>query len=463
VLNTPTASKNSEIKVAVIGTGYVGLTTGACFARLGHTVVCADIVPEKVESLSRGMVPILEEGIEELVTEGIESGRLSFVLGAETAARDCDFAFMCVPTPQGEDGSADLSYLIAAAKEIAGVLPSGVIVVNKSTVPVGSAEKVHEAIGRTDITVASNPEFLREGTSIRDFFNPDRIVIGAPTDEAALRVAELYTLIEAPKLLVDTKTAELIKYASNAFLAAKLTFANSVAALSESIGANAHEVLAGVGHDSRIGRKFLAPGPGWGGSCFPKDVYALIRMSEEAGYDFDLLHTVLKTNQVHVDRIIDKARGLLGGELRGAKVAVWGLTYKAGTDDVRESPAVKIVNHLLEAGAKVTAYDPGIKSTLAGVTLAHDAFEATEDADLLMVLTEWPEFGEASLIEVSRRMKKPRVIDTRNVLDIDELRLLGFMFYSVGYGTTRRSELKELKAMKPASESAKNPDLSATL
>lgn len=462
-MTTPKAEKNTGLKVAVIGTGYVGLTTGACFARLGHTVICADILPEKVESLSKGIVPILEEGIEELVVEGIESGRLRFVLGASEAVKDCDFAFMCVPTPQGEDGSADLSYLLDAAKEISSVLPTGVIVVNKSTVPVGSAEKVIEALGRSDVTVASNPEFLREGTSVRDFFSPDRIVIGAANDEAAMRVAELYALLDVPKLLVDTKTAELIKYASNAFLAAKLTFANSVAALSESIGANAHEVLAGVGHDSRIGRKFLNPGPGWGGSCFPKDVYALIRMSEEAGYEFDLLHTVLKTNQVHVQRIIDKARDLLGGEIRGAKIAVWGLTYKAGTDDVRESPAVKIVNQLIELGAEITAYDPGIMTTIPGVVLRTDAMSAVRDSDLLMVLTEWPEFGEASLIEISRQMKKPRVIDTRNMLDIEELQLLGFAHYSVGYGTNKNSELKVLKPVKELATPEKKQDLSATL
>jgi UDPglucose 6-dehydrogenase len=430
----------SGLKVAVIGTGYVGLTTGACFARLGHEVICADILPEKVDKLSNGEIPILEEGMEDLVQEGINSGRLKFVLGAANAARDCHYAFMCLPTPQGEDGSADLTYLLNAAKEIAEVLPSGAIVVNKSTVPVGSAETVAGVIGRDDVVVASNPEFLREGTSVYDFFNPDRIVIGAPTDKTGEKVALLYKDIDAPKLIVNTATAELIKYASNSFLAAKLSFANSISNLCEAVGANAHEVLAGMGYDTRIGKKFLNPGPGWGGSCFPKDVFALIRMSESSGYDFDLLKAVIETNEVQIALMSDKAKKLLKGKIAGAQIAVWGLTFKAGTDDIRESPAIKIINSFIEAGAKVKAYDPGTSKPIKGVKMAKDALSACEGSDLLVVLTEWPEFGEISLVEVGERLSAKRLLDTRNIVDVNVLDALDFEYQSVGYGESAKKD-----------------------
>jgi UDPglucose 6-dehydrogenase len=429
----PTLPSRPQLKVAVIGTGYVGLTTGAYFAHLGHKVICADILPARVEALRQGQIPILEKDLPELVAAGTSSGNLTFVLGALNAVEDCDFAFMCLPTPQGADGSADLSYLLAAAKEIAASLPSGAIVVNKSTVPVGSAQLVAETIARNDIFVASNPEFLREGTAVSDSFKPDRIIIGAELQATRRKIAELYEAIDAPKLLVDTTTAELIKYASNAYLASKISFANSIANLCEAVGANAHEVLKGMGHDSRIGKKFLQPGPGWGGSCFPKDVFALINIAETAGYDFDLLKAVIASNDTQLELMVQKVAELLRGQIDGSKIAVWGLTFKAGTDDTRESPSLKIINRLVELGASVQAYDPATRKPLPGVVHAPTALSACNDADLLLVLTEWPEFSEVSLKKVASRLKSLRVLDTRNVISTQKLTSAGFDFHSVGY------------------------------
>jgi UDPglucose 6-dehydrogenase len=418
--------------VAVIGTGYVGLTTGACFAKLGHRVICADVVPEKVEKLKAGKIPILEDGLEELVAKGLDSGKLSFVLGAENALTGCEFAFMCLPTPQGADGSADLSYLLGAAEEIAKKLPSGAVVVNKSTVPVGSAQKVAEVIGRQDIDVASNPEFLREGTAVHDFFYPSRIVIGGSGEAVTSRVMALYDGVEAPKLLVDTATAELIKYASNAFLAAKISFANSMANLCEAVGADAHAVLDGMGYDSRIGRQFLKPGPGWGGSCFPKDTYALINIAEASGYNFDLLKAVIVANDVQSQLMVKKVHDLVGGDVKDLNIAAWGITFKAGTDDTRESPALKILGSLQQHGAKIQVFDPGTKKVPVGMAAASSALAACEDADLLLVLTEWPEFSEVPLDQAAKRLRHRRVLDTRNMLDRETLSELGFNHQTVG-------------------------------
>lgn len=427
-----TGTTRKSNKIAVIGTGYVGLTTGACLAKLGHEVVCADIIPEKVDSLQRGEIPILEEGLEDLVRDGLTNGRLQFVLGASQAARDCDFAFMCLPTPQGADGAADLSFLLGAVEEIAAELPADAIVINKSTVPVGSAGQVADVIGRDDIEVVSNPEFLREGTAVSDFFKPSRIVLGASTKAVAARVASLYRDVDAPKLLVDTSTAELIKYASNAFLAAKISFANSIANLCEAVGADAHAVLDGMGHDSRIGKQFLKPGPGWGGSCFPKDTYALINIAEEAGYDFGLLKAVIVANDVQSQVMVNKVKAMAGGDVADVTIAAWGVTFKAGTDDTRESPALKILNELSLLGANIQVYDPGTTRVPAGMSVCADALEACEGADMLLVLTEWPEFAQVSIEEVGKRLRHRQVLDTRNMLDPQELAASGFNFQTVG-------------------------------
>src|SRR5262249_293616 len=319
-------------RIAVVGTGYVGLTTGACFAHLGHDVVCADVVPEKIERLKRGEIPIVETGLENLVADGLRSGRLRFVLGAAHAVSDAEFVYLCVPTPQGIDGAADLSYLEAAAEEIRDVLVEGAIVVNKSTVPVGSTKVVERVLQRPDVAVVSNPEFLREGTAVHDFLHPDRIVVGSDDQGAAIRVASLYLGVPAPFIVTDPATAELIKYAANAFLATKLSFINAIAAVAEHVGADVADVVLGIGSDKRIGQEFLKPGPGWGGSCFPKDTKALVRIAEDAGYDFSLLRGVIAVNTEQQERVVAKIKAA-AGELRGARVAGWGLTFKGRTAD----------------------------------------------------------------------------------------------------------------------------------
>jgi UDPglucose 6-dehydrogenase len=426
-------------KIAVVGTGYVGLTTGVCFAHLGHTVTCADIVPEKIEALNRGTIPILEAGLEELVAEGLQSGRLSFVLGAAAAVADAEFVYLCVPTPQGPDGAADLSYLDGAAAEIAPHLQPGTIVINKSTVPVGSTSRVERALGRSDIPVVSNPEFLREGSAVNDFLKPDRVVIGADDQSAAVRVASLYLGVPAPFMVTDPASAETIKYASNAFLATKLSFVNAVSAVCEAVGADVNDVVLGMGYDKRIGHEFLRPGPGWGGSCFPKDVQALVRIAEDAGYDFNLLRGVLEVNEEQFERTAQKVVDAAGGSVDGRTVAVWGLTFKANTDDLRESPSLHIVRRLVARGASVLGYDPAWAGKPApaalqieGLTVADDAYAACQGASVLAVLTEWDEFKWLDLDKVRDVMDRPTVVDARNLLDRSALLRRGFTYRAIG-------------------------------
>ncbi|HEX7097123.1 MAG TPA: UDP-glucose/GDP-mannose dehydrogenase family protein, partial [Acidimicrobiales bacterium] len=329
-------------KLGVVGAGYVGLTTAACFAHLGHDVVCADVDAAKIELLRAGRIPIHESGLEPLVREGLHSGRLRFTLGAANAATGAEFVYLCVPTPQSVDGSADVSYIEDAAREIAPVLARDAVVVNKSTVPVGSAARVEHVLRRPDVHVVSNPEFLREGSAVDDFLNPDRVVIGGDDRAAAARVAALYLDLRAPIIITDAPSAETIKYASNAFLATKLSFVNAIAAVCEAVGADVNDVLLGVGYDRRIGHEFLRPGPGWGGSCFPKDTRAMIRIAEDAGYDFALLRGVITVNEEQFERVVAKVVDASGGSVDGRRIAVLGLTFKAGTDDLRESPALAI-------------------------------------------------------------------------------------------------------------------------
>lgn len=422
-------------KIAVVGTGYVGLTTGACFAQLGHEVICADIDVEKVDRLNRGEMPIFEPGLDRVVQEGRASGRLSFVLGAATAASQCEFIYLCVPTPQGDDGSADLSYIEAAAREIGPVLQADAVVINKSTVPVGSTKVVERALGRPDVSVVSNPEFLREGAALDDFLHPDRVVIGADNQSAAVRVASLYVGVPAPLMVTDPASAETIKYACNAFLATKLSFVNAVAAICEAVGADVNDVILGMGYDKRIGHEFLRPGPGWGGSCFPKDTLALIAIAESHGYDFHLLRGVVEVNTEQFGRVTNKVlKAAAGpkGEVAGRTVAVWGLTFKARTDDLRESPALQIIDRLLAAGVKVRAYDPAISRSLPGIEVCADAYSACEGADALAVLTEWDEFKWVDLDRVHGVMASPRVVDGRNHLDRASLVRRGFTYEGIG-------------------------------
>ena len=424
-------------RIAVIGTGYVGLTTGACFAHMGHHVICADVVPEKVERLSRGDVPILEAGLPELVREGIDGGRLSFVLGAAEAAATCEFAYLCVPTPQSDDGSADLSHLQAAAAEIGPVLPPEAIVVNKSTVPVGSTRVVEEFLGRDDVTVVSNPEFLREGSAVTDFLHPDRIVVGTDDHAAAVRVTSLFDSISAPVLVTDPPTAETIKYACNAFLATKVSFVNAVANVCEAVGADVRDVVLGMGYDRRIGFEFLRPGPGWGGSCFPKDTSALIRIAEDSGYDFNLLRGVQAVNEAQFERVAGKVQRQAGGSLDGVAVGAWGLTFKARTDDLRESPSLRVIGRLRALGARVRAYDPAVpaggqRPELEGIEVVGDPYAACDGAAVLAVLTEWDEFRRLDFTKVGELLVAPRVVDARNLLDPTALRRLGFTYEGIG-------------------------------
>ncbi len=422
-------------KVAVVGTGYVGLTTGACFAHLGHQVTCADIDVSKVERLRRGEIPIYEPGLEALVVEGLAAGRLTFTDDPIAAASEAGFVYLCVPTPQGEDGSADLSYLEAAARQIGPHLQPETIVVNKSTVPVGSANFVAQVIGRGDIQVVSNPEFLREGTAVHDFLNPDRVVIGAADQSAAIRIAGLYLGLPAPLMVTDPASAETIKYASNAFLAMKLSFVNAIANLCEVVGADVSDVVLGMGYDKRIGHDFLRPGPGWGGSCFPKDSRALRYMAAEAGYEFGILDAVLEANEAQFGRVADKVVRMVGGDIAGVKVAAWGLTFKANTDDRRDSPSVNVLRRLVAMGAEVTVFDPTVSGPVAEIPelrTAPDAITACQGADVLVVLTEWDEFKWVDLDEVKAAMGTPRIVDGRNLLDRSLLVRRGFEYDGIG-------------------------------
>jgi UDPglucose 6-dehydrogenase len=419
-------------QIAVIGAGYVGLTTAACFSSLGHDVVCADIDEDRVERLNAGEIPIVEAGLEAIVREGMDGGRLRFVVGADVAARTAEFAYLCVPTPQGEDGSADLSYIEAAARQIGPALPGEAVVVNKSTVPVGSTRAVERVLGRDDVAVVSNPEFLREGSAVHDFLNPDRIVIGSDDQSAAVRVAALYIGVTAPIIVTDPASAETIKYVSNAFLATKISFVNAVAAVCEAVGADVKDVVLGMGYDKRIGHEFLRPGPGWGGSCFPKDSRALVHIAETAGYSFDLLRGVITVNDDQFQRVVTKVRDQVGGSLDGVKVGVWGLTFKARTDDTRDSPAIRIVGLLAAQGADVHAYDPAVKAPVDGIEPAGDPYSVCDGADVLVVLTEWDEFRWLDFDKVAGLMASPRIVDARNLLDKPALERRGFRYTGIG-------------------------------
>ena len=425
-------SGEGPVRVAVVGAGYVGLTTAACLAHLGHDVTCADVDPAKVASLSDGVIPIHEEGLAELVREGIAAERLRFVVGAAKAVTGAGFVFLCVPTPQGPDGAADMSYVEAVAVEIGPLLEHDAIVVNKSTVPVGSTRVVERALGRPGVAVVSNPEFLREGSAVSDFLHPDRIVIGADEQSAAISLVELFGAIRSPVVVTDPPTAETIKYASNAFLATKVSFANAIANVCEAVGANVREVVLGMGYDRRIGSEFLRPGPGWGGSCFPKDSAALVRIAEDAGYDFGLLKGVIEVNTRQQEAVVAKVVEAAGGSVTGKRVAAWGLTFKAGTDDLRDSPALAVIGRLVAAGAEVTAYDPTRRDPLPGLSVSSDPYDACEDASALVVLTEWDEFRWLDLGLVRSRMARPRIVDTRGLIEPAAARRAGFVLSGVG-------------------------------
>ena len=419
-------------RVAVIGAGYVGLVTGAVLAQWGHDVTCADIMPDKVAMLSRGEIPILETGLDQLVRDGLAKGRLKFALGASAATAGREFIFLCLPTPERADGSADMSYVLRVAGEIGPRISAGAIVINKSTVPIGSVRAVQRALGRNDVPVVSNPEFLREGTAVRDCQHPDRVIVGSDDAGAASRVARLFGSTGAQVVITTPSSAELIKYASNAFLATRLSFVNGLATLCEAVGADVRDVILGMGYDRRIAFDALEPGPGWGGSCLPKDTRALIRICEDAGYDFSLLHGTITVNEEQQRRVVAKIEAMAGGSLAGATVAAWGLTFKAGTNDRRYSPAIAIIDRLTDAGARVRAYDPTVRRAIPGLEICLEPYGACRDASVLAVLTEWEELRRVDFDKISSLMASPCVVDARNLLDPATMRQAGFRYQGVG-------------------------------
>jgi UDPglucose 6-dehydrogenase len=437
-MNDPEPDETHLPTIAVIGVGYVGLTTAVCLAHLGNRVIGVDVDEAKVEQMSNGIPPILEEGLESMMVEGLESGRLMFTTDSGRAAEQAGFVFLCVPTPQGADGAADLHFVEEASAQIAPYLQAGASVVTKSTVPVGSAGKVVAALGRPDVSVVSNPEFLREGNAVHDWLHPDRVVIGCEDRTAGERLARLYEPLRAPVIITDPASAETIKYACNAFLAAKVSFVNAIANLCAAVGADAVDVIKGMSYDRRIGADHLAPGPGWGGSCFPKDTSALIRIAEDHDYDFALLREVVLANEAQFDAVADQVRVAAGGSLAGARIAAWGLTFKAGTDDLRESPALAVLRRLRDAGAELRGFDPtrpqASSGYLAGLDLElfDDPYECCQGAAAVVVLTEWPEFRDLDLGRAARAMSRAAIVDTRNMFEPGPARAAGMAYTGMG-------------------------------
>lgn len=430
------------MNLCIIGSGYVGLVSGACFAEVGHNVICVDNDQRKVDALQAGKIPIYEPGLEELVHRNVGAQRLRFTNSIEDGVDNSEVIFIAVPTPPQMDGSVDLSYIEKVAREIAGVLKDYRVVVDKSTVPVKTGEKVAETIKRynkagAEFDVVSNPEFLREGCAVPDLMNPDRVVIGASSDRALALMKKVYEPFMAPILVTDINSAELIKHAANSFLALKISYINAVSAICEASGADVEMVADGIGSDKRIGRNFLNAGLGYGGSCFPKDIAAFIAISEQLGVPFTLLKEVQNINAAQKERFLKAIRDTLW-VLREKKIAVWGLTFKPDTDDVRCSVAIDLVNDLLREGAQVTAYDPkGMEKAseyklVPGARLVESPLEAVEGAEALILATEWKEFANLDLSEVKKRMHTPLVFDGRNLFDPSTMRNLGFDYRSIG-------------------------------
>ncbi|MBO6520900.1 MAG: UDP-glucose/GDP-mannose dehydrogenase family protein [Rhodospirillales bacterium] len=432
------------MRVAMIGTGYVGLVSGACFSEFGHDVICVDKDDAKIAGLHEGKMPIYEPGLEDLVEGNVKAGRLTFTGDLAGAIKDADAVFIAVGTPSRRgDGHADLSYVYAAAEEIANAMNGYTVVVTKSTVPVGTGREVERIIRETrpdaDFDVVSNPEFLREGSAIEDFMRPDRVVIGTNSERAQEVMRNLYRplyLIETPIVFTSRQSSELIKYAANTFLATKITFINEIADLCESVDANVHDVARGIGLDGRIGRKFLHAGPGYGGSCFPKDTRALVSTARDAGSPLKIIETVVALNEERKQKMAARVIGAAGGDLNGKTVAVLGLTFKPNTDDMRESPSLDIVPAIQQAGATVRAYDPEgmeeAKQLLNDVIWCDSAYDTMGDADVLVIITEWNEFRALDLERVKSLMKSPVMVDLRNVYDPSDMIENGFAYYSIG-------------------------------
>lgn len=431
------------MQIAVIGTGYVGLVTGTCFAEFGVDVTCVDVDRDKVEKLRSGIIPIYEPGLDKLVEKNSAAGRLHFTTDVAEAVRPAQVVFLAVGTPPKEDGSPDMSYYQQAAKDVAGAMNGYKVLVTKSTVPVGTGKWLREFVTanlavQTEFGVASNPEFLREGAAIEDFMRPDRVVVGSNEDRAIEVMKELYRplyLIETPVVITSLEAAELIKYAANAFLATKITFINEIANLCDAIGCDVHDVARGMGMDNRIGRKFLHPGPGYGGSCFPKDTRALTTVADQFGVETRIVDAVIDANDKQRQAMIPKIEKLVGG-LSGKKIGVLGLSFKPETDDMRESPAIDIINELIAKGATVRAYDPvamdEAKHSLPAIDYAADEYGAIDGADALVIITEWNQFRALDMEKVKQLLASPKIADLRNIYEPDDMRALGFEYVGVG-------------------------------
>lgn len=431
------------MKIAVIGTGYVGLVTGTCLAETGNYVICVDVNTQKVKQMQDGKVPIYEPGLENLFHRNIQQGRLTFTTNLADAIKEATIIFLALPTPPGENGSADLSYVLGASADIAKLITDYKVIVDKSTVPVGTAEMVAEVFKKhtsVEVDVVSNPEFLREGVAVDDFMKPDRIVIGTNSERAKQIMGDLYAPYVRqgnPILYMDERSAELTKYAANAFLATKISFMNEVANICEQMGANVDEVRRGIGSDERIGKRFLFAGIGYGGSCFPKDVQALAHASKEANYDFKILDAVMQVNQDQRERMVNKVLSFFNQNLKGKKLAVWGLAFKPETDDIREAPALYIIEKLVEKGATISAYDPEAMNNVSQILgdkihYAADQYQALENADALIINTEWSVFRTPDFEKMSALLKSKTIFDGRNVYDTDKMKSLGYYYNSIG-------------------------------
>ncbi len=426
------------MKISVIGTGYVGLVTGTCFADMGNDVICVDIDEEKIEKLKNGVIPIYEPGLRELVEKNSEAGRLHFTTDIEKVVGNSELIFLCVGTPPKESGSADLKYVYEAAREIAQNLNGYKLIISKSTVPVGTNGKIKKIIGNYflgEFGVASNPEFLREGSAVEDFLNPERIIIGINNERDKKILEKLYQNFNCPKIFTNIESAEMIKYASNAFLATKISFINEIANICEVVGADVCDVAKGMGMDKRIGPDFLKAGIGYGGSCFPKDIRALHQISGVNGYQFQLLKSVIEVNNTQRWYFFRKIKNILG-ELEGKKIAIWGLAFKPDTDDIRESVSLEIIDKLLDEGARVSAYDPmasqKTKVLFPEVEYCENHFDPLDSADALLLITEWEEFREADLSKVKNLMKSPLIFDGRNIYCPKKMKKMGFEYFGMG-------------------------------
>jgi len=431
------------MKIAVVGTGYVGLVTGTCLSETGNVVTCVDINEDKVTQLRNGQVPIYEPGLDVLLHRNTEQGRLRFTTNLAEAVADAQLIFLALPTPPGGDGAADLSYVLGAAKDIASIITDYKVVITKSTVPVGTADKVKAIFTQhtsVEVDVVSNPEFLREGVAVDDFMKPDRVVVGTTSERAQKLMSELYGPYVRqgnPIIFMDERSSELTKYAANSFLATKITFMNEIANVCELVEADVDAVRRGIGADDRIGKRFLFPGIGYGGSCFPKDVQALAKSADEIGYEFKLLNSVMEVNEIQKKVLFEKVKNYFDGNLAGKKFALWGLAFKPGTDDIREAPALYIIEELLKAGAQVVAFDPeampNVKRLLGDtISFSENAYDALNDADALLIATEWSVFRNPDFEILAQKLKNKIVFDGRNLYDLQKMIDLGFYYNSIG-------------------------------